>query len=861
MAGDTRKGSADITYDSNTIYPDLFYQSLFDHSPDIVFYLDIRGVIVQPNKRFSQVLGYDTKEIVLSTVEKFLSLENVSDYKEALDKALSGETQHLKTTFVHKSGSTLKFLLTLVPAWSENQVIGIFAIAKNVTKNVLLKHALKDSELLFESLVNEAPLGVFIIQNGKTIYGNPKLYQLLGIKRNSTGLNLWDYVRQEDKARINVVNHLEIGDKGVYLSFRIINTAGTQIEVIAHINKIIYQRQQTIVGSIQDITERKKAEEYTKYVANHDQLTGLPNRKQFEEKIQQEVVIGQTLQRKFAVMYIDIDRFKYINDALGHPIGDKLLIQFSKKLKELFDSSTILARISADSFILLFPDIVNTEQMIGQAKRIIRLSDTPFFIEDYKLFITVCIGISIFPNDGKDAEAIVKHADTALYKAKATGQSKYQIHTPTMDIESYKTFKLSSALRNPLTLNQFEIYYQPKVCTATHQITGAEALMRWHHPKWGNVFPDEFIPLAEELGIMSQIDQWIGQTVCKQNKAWQEAGLPAIPISINISAKRFLETEMMTDIAEVLAKNQLDPDYLEVEIVESTLLENNTAVVAVLDGLSKKGIKISLDDFGKGYSSLSYLMSFKGKINTLKIDKTFIDDLSDTADENSNFITKSIIELAQHLDMNVVAEGVETFEQLEILQNYKCNIIQGYLFSKPVPADAFAELLRKGKFDLPTTENTGTPTRHENRRKYFRIDLDSPLIGLITLIQFHGSNVQLGKNSMLIENIGLGGLRFLSDLHFGIDRKMILEINTKILGEIVSFHGSVVWMKELKSSIFQYGFEFVMNETERSDLAQLLNKLSILAKQKVTATDCSFVTLSVHQFFSEKRPNPDGLLE
>lgn len=860
MAG-TRKDSADIRYNSNTLSPDLFYQSLFDHNPDIIFYMDVRGVIVKSNDRFSETLGYDTGEIVLSTVEKFLRSKNVPGYREALTKALSGDRQYLKTTFLHKDGRALKFHLTLIPAWSENQVIGIFSIAENITKNVLLKHALKDSELLFESLVNEAFLGIFIIQNSKMIYGNPKLYQLLGIKMNTAGLNLWDYVRQEDRDRIDILNHLEIGDKGVYLSFRIIKTNQTEIEVIAHVKKINYQHKETIVGSIQDITERKKAEEHTKYLAYHDQLTGLSNRRHFEEKLQQEVVIGQTLQRRFAVMFVNIDRFKYINDALGHPIGDKLLIQFSKKLRELFDASTILARISADSFLLLLPDIVNTEQVIEYAKKIHQLSDTPFFIEDYKFFITMCIGISIFPNDGEDAETLVKHADTALYKAKELGQNKYQVHTPTMDIESYKTFKLSSDLRSPLTLNQFEIYYQPKVCAATHQITGAEALIRWHHPKWGNVFPDEFIPLAEELGIMSQIDQWICQTVCNQNKAWQEAGLPAIPISINISAKRFLETEMITDITDLLVKNRLDPGYLEVEIVESTLLENNTAVIAVLDGLRKKGIKINLDDFGKGYSSLSYLMSFKGKINTLKIDKSFIDDLSHTADENSNFITKSIIELAQYLGMNVVAEGVETLEQLEILKSYKCNTVQGYLFSKPVPADAFAELLKKGKFDLPTPENTGTSTPRENRRKYFRIDLDSPLIGLITLIQFHGNNVQLGKNGILIENIGLGGLRFLSDLHFGIDRKMVLEIDTKILGEIVTFHGSVVWMKELKSAIFQYGFEFIINETERSVLAQLLNKLSILAKQKVIAPDCSFTTLSVHQFFSEKQQNPNNLLE
>ena len=285
-----------------------------------------------------------------------------------------------------------------------------------------------------------------------------------------------------------------------------------------------------------------------------------------------------------------------------------------------------------------------------------------------------------------------------------------------MDIEAYKIFTLESDLRKALELNQLELYYQPKICATTNQIIGAEALIRWNHPDWGIVSPDEFISLAEETGKIIKMGKWIKYTACTQNKAWQDAGLPAIPVSINLSAHRFLEKDLLNNIKEVLKNTKLDPKYLEIEILETSLLENEKVVFSILDELRKIGIRTTLDDFGTGYSSLSYLKGFKGRIDTLKIDRTFISDLSRTDLDNSNYITKTIIQLAQHLKMEVVAEGVETVEQLEILKEYKCNIIQGYLFSKPVPADEFATLLKKGKIEIPETNTTKTLTMRIEER-------------------------------------------------------------------------------------------------------------------------------------------------
>lgn len=849
MFDNRSKNNADPSTDHAIEYPDLFFRSLFDGNPDIAFYMDVNGVIVLPNKHFSECLDYTNDEIILNKFDTFLPDKEALSYKEVLKNVMIGKNQYINTVLIHKNGNQINCQLTLMPARSQDHIIGAFGLVQDLTNKNLLKKSLIESELKFKSLADEASFGIFIFHGNQLIYGNPKFHTIIG-PHSINFQGLLDALHPDDHSTIQSnINELTVGKVGKDIPFRAIKEDGTHYYE-CHVKKIMYQNQVTIVGSVQDVTKFKKAQSLTKFLADHDELTGLPNSRLFREKLEQKIVVSKTLNQKLAVMYLDLDQFKYINDTLGHPIGDELLKQFANKLTKILNHHQISARIGADEFLVLCPNVFQ-HTVIKQAEKIINAFDAPFIVKNYQLPISFSIGISIFPNDGEDSTTLIKHADSALHRTKEDKHNKYQIYTHTMDIVGYKRFTLASDLQNSLELNQFELYYQPKIDIATQHIIGAEALIRWDHPKWGLVSPTEFIALAEEIGMMRKIDRWIEQTACLQNKAWQDDGLPAIPISINLSANRFLESDLTADLLGVLGQTHLDPKYLDVEIVEMSLLENEKTVFTILDSLRQKGIGINLDDFGTGYSSLSYLKRFKGRIDTLKIDKSFIDALSDTDDESSKYIIKSIIELAHHLKMNVVAEGVETHEQLQLLHDFHCNVIQGYLFSKPVPADTFAELLQKEKVKAPVVPVSRKHEVYENRRKYFRMDLDYPLSGMITLDQFHGQNVKLGNTRILIENIGSGGLRLLSDLRFGIDSSLILKIETTILGEKITLLGSVVWVKELKSEVFQYGFKFNIDENKRMILSQLLNKFALLLRENPMPPDCDFVTTDKYGLFAK----------
>lgn len=684
----------DIKVDS-----DLFYGSLFKYNPDTVFFMNTDGIITKENGRFSETIGYSQKEIELSSLECFLLTSEISSYKEWFKKALSGEKQYAYCTFIHKNGDHVYFSLSLIPARTDDRVFGVFAIAKDITDKKKSEKKLAESELKFSSIVEEALIGVYIVQvDGKISYGNKKFYEMLGVENGRTDVNFRDYVHPEEEFYLKSIGQsLANGEKGMNHHFRMIRTDGSVRNVETHIAKIDLQNMPHVVGTLQDITERKKAAELNEYLAYHDFLTGLPNQRFFHKKLEQALIISETLQQPLTVMLLDLDRFKYINDSLGHSIGDKLLKKVSQRLKNCLRADDVLARDGGDEFAIFLPNTGNTNEVIQYAKVIIKSLEEPFHIEKYELFITASIGISIFPKDGEDSETLMKHADSAIYKAKAKGKNTYQIFTSSMNTEAFKIFTLENDLRKALELNQLELYYQPQIFACTNEIIGAEALIRWNHPEWGIVSPGEFIPIAEETGMINEIGKWVKETACVQNKEWQNAGLPAIPVSINLSAHRFLEKDLIANFKKIVTETNLDPQYIQIEIVETSILENEKVVLRILDELKEIGIKVFLDDFGTGYSSLSYLKRFKGRIDTLKIDCSFINDLSRSGEESSNFITRTIIDLAQHLEMDVVAEGVETVEQLEILKEYNCNIIQGYLFSKPVPAMEFATLLTNGK--------------------------------------------------------------------------------------------------------------------------------------------------------------------
>ncbi|WP_134702737.1 EAL domain-containing protein [Ammoniphilus sp. YIM 78166] len=422
------------------------------------------------------------------------------------------------------------------------------------------------------------------------------------------------------------------------------------------------------------------------YQANHDYLTGLPNLRLFNQITSEKA--AEANQSSFAILFLDLDKFKFVNDMLGHAAGDHILKAAAERVTSLLQDGETLARIGGDEFLLLLPNS-QRERAKETAERIKKEFEKPFVYGGNEFFITVSIGISLYPTDSTDVEAIVNNADMAMYRAKERGRNNYQFYCSDMNEAIQRRALLEKGMRRALERGEFILHYQPQVDIQTGILTGNEALIRWHHPDLGMISPMEFIPLAEETGLISMMGEWIIRTACKQNKQWQENGFPPMRISVNLSVHQFQQINLVDQVKEALEATGLDPQYLELEITESIAMYNEEYVISKLQALKNLGVKIAIDDFGTGYSSLSYLRKFP--IDCLKIDKSFVRDIGDESDA---MIISTIMAMARQLKVNVIAEGVETEEQLDLLRELQCNEAQGYLFSKPLSVEDFNRLFQ-----------------------------------------------------------------------------------------------------------------------------------------------------------------------
>lgn len=439
-----------------------------------------------------------------------------------------------------------------------------------------------------------------------------------------------------------------------------------------------------------DITTQVEHTNTVEYMAYHDSLTNLPNRMLFQRHLHTAIDEAAAQGSRLAILFLDLDDFKLINNTYGHSAGDQLLTVMASRLKACVSPSCTVARMGGDEFTVLLPGAANSDMITTIAMNIINTVREPWIYGDTTFRMSTKIGIALYPDDGLDAESLMKMADIAMFKARERGKGSYQYYVRDMDSRIAKRLEIESNLYRALEEDQFVLYYQPQVDVLGY-IVGVEALIRWQHPTKGMISPAEFIPIAEESGAIIPIDQWVLATACKQNKLWQNLGLPPIYISVNLSARQFQQANLMNIITNTLLEAQLDPKWLTIEITESIAMKHADYTIEILKALKAQGIKIALDDFGMGYSSLIYLKRFP--INTLKIDRSFIQDIN--GDSDGAFIAKAIIGLGQNLKLNVVAEGVETMEQLQFLQNQNCTQMQGFIFSRPLPADEMTELLKK----------------------------------------------------------------------------------------------------------------------------------------------------------------------
>jgi len=464
---------------------------------------------------------------------------------------------------------------------------------------------------------------------------------------------------------------------------------------------------QTNIQLQQEIVERKTVEkeliihkEHLVRLAHYDNLTSLPNRVFFNEMLNKTLNNARRHKKTLAILFIDLDRFKNINDALGHRMGDLVLKEIAHRCSSVLRAGDVLARLGGDEFILLVNDISHAKYASPVAEKILQLCAEPIKIETHEFFITTSIGICIFPGDGDSLEDLLKNADMAMYKAKRAGGGIYQYYTKEMNLEAHEHIKLEGALRKAINNNEFILYYQPKLNLADGTMMGVEALIRWESPELGMVSPMKFIPLAEETGLIMQIGEWALKEACRANKSWQEQGFKPISTAVNLSPKQFRHQDIAQLVKTILNETRLDPEYLELEITETAVMDNVDTAIQRLNDISNMGVKITIDDFGTGYTSISYLKQFP--VSVLKIDQSFIKGVPGNQDDVA--ITTAVIALAHSLNMKVVAEGVETPEQMQYLADHDCDMVQGYYLSRPLPETKI--LLQLTQIDSPSVETT-----------------------------------------------------------------------------------------------------------------------------------------------------------
>jgi diguanylate cyclase (GGDEF)-like protein/PAS domain S-box-containing protein len=530
--------------------------------------------------------------------------------------------------------------------------------------------------------------------DGQFFYISPSSESLLGYApKTLIGADFFRLVHPDDREAVAAAFRQTLeSDSGQSQEFRVQHQNGDWriFELIAGRVLDSNGTPQRIVAVSRDITKRRRDEETIRHLAYYDALTGLPNRALFNDRLALAIAHSYRNRQLLGLMFLDMDRFKTVNDTLGHVMGDRLLQGISERLKTCLREGDTIARLGGDEFMLLLPGVAQIEDIAKVAQRILEALKTPFPCEGHDLHITTSIGIALYPNDSTDGDSLLKNADIAMYRAKEQGRNNYQFYTPGMNASAFERLSLENNLRRALERDEFVLYYQAQLNLRSGRITGAEALIRWQHPDLGLLLPSQFIPVAEETGLIIPLGEWVLNNASAQNKMWQGAGLPPVRIAVNLSPLHFKHKGLTRTIAEVLAKSGLEPGWLELELTESTIMQNVDATILTMIQLQEMGVHVSIDDFGTGYSSLSYLKRFP--INTVKIDQSFIRDITTNSDDAA--IAKAIIGMAHSLNLRVIAEGVETREQLAFLQNEDCDEVQGFFFSQPLPAEEFSRLLK-----------------------------------------------------------------------------------------------------------------------------------------------------------------------
>jgi len=572
----------------------------------------------------------------------------------------------------------------------QGQVSAVIAVANDITTMTQI-----ESQMRIISTALEQTTDVIMVTDvaGTIEYVNPSFEAITGYSQAealgknpriiNSGKQEQDFYEKMWATLLKGENFSDVfinarKDGSIYYEEKTITPVRTDSKEITH-----------FISTGKDISERMRTQERLHYMAHHDALTKLPNRTLFLDRLHQAMARAHWHNRLIAVIFMDLDQFKEINDNFGHDCGDQLLIQLTQRLSSSLRSGDTIARFGGDEFSILLDDIASEQDVSVLAKKILDTLATPFKIHGHELLVTASIGVSIFPSDGSDSETLLRNADVAMYRAKHLGRNNYQFYSNEMSARAFERLSLENSLRHALKRQEFFLLYQPQVDSRSGDIISVEALLRWQHPELGVVSPNDFVPLLEETGLIVSVGDWALKTACKQAVQWHQSGFESLRMCVNLSSRQFNNPDFIQSFHRIIRDTEIKPELLELELTESMLMRNASKTISALNTLSHHGIQIAIDDFGTGYSSLNYLRRFP--ISTLKIDRSFVRDVIEDADDAA--IASAIIVMAQSLNLNVVAEGVETKEQLNFLSERQCYEIQGNYFSAAIPASEIATLL------------------------------------------------------------------------------------------------------------------------------------------------------------------------
>jgi diguanylate cyclase (GGDEF)-like protein/PAS domain S-box-containing protein len=673
----------------------LLVEGVHDYA---IVMLDPNGKVVSWNSGAQRIKGYSADQIIGQHFSRFFSAEDIARAKPEEELQMASRTGRFEEEGwrIRKDGSRFwaNVIITTLQD-SAGNLRGFCKITRDITER-------QELEARYHGLLEAAPDAMVIVnQRGAIVLLNVQAEKQFGYRRDElVGQKVKNIIPEGFAERLIADATRTAADAlaqqigtGIELQGR--RKDGSEFPIEIMLSPLQVPEGVLVTAAIRDITQRKKSEDRfieLSHSAQHDALTNLPNRSLLDDRLTQAIAFAQRQNSQFAVLFVDLDHFKAINDALGHEIGDKLLQSVAGRLVASVRRSDTVSRQGGDEFVVVLSHVEQAEDAAFGARKILDALAAPHQVDNTNLSVNVSIGVSTYPGDGQDALSLIKSADTAMYDAKERGRNNYQFFRPEMHARVLERQSLQGSLRHALGRHEFLLHYQPKISLESGEIIGVEALIRWMHPDRGLVPPSQFVPIAEECGLILPIGQWVLLEACRQARVWRDLGLRAVPVAVNVSAVEFLAKDFLSGVRAALIATGVEPRNLELELTESVLIIDAESTIDTLHALKAIGVQLAVDDFGTGYSSFSYLRRFP--LDALKIDRSFVRDI--TVDPNDATIVSAMIGIGKSLRQRVIAEGVETREQLDFLQSQGCGEGQGYYFSRPVVAEQFAELLESG---------------------------------------------------------------------------------------------------------------------------------------------------------------------